>query len=90
MRYLAVLALLVMTSLTASAGPLRDWVREHRPGILIPKPQPAYFEPAPAIQQAPMYYYVQQPAEGYVWYTGVQPAGGCPSCASGSCNTIRR
>ena len=86
MRYLAVLALLVMTSLTASAGPLRDWVREHRPGILIPKPQPAYFEPAPAIQQAPMYYYEAASPT----YTFVQPAGGCPSCASGSCNTIRR
>ena len=74
MRYMLAICVLSLTTLTASAGPLRQWIHDHRPGVLIPKRGDVVIETAPQFQQTPMFYYTQQP----------QPAS-CPSCANGSC-----
>ena len=37
MRYMLAICVLSLTTLTASAGPLRQWIHDHRPGVLIPK-----------------------------------------------------
>ena len=78
MRYMLAICVLSLTTLTASAGPLRQWIHDHRPGVLIPK-RDVVIETAPQFQQTPMFYYTQPE---YV-YT-VQPTS-CPSCANGSC-----
>lgn len=82
-RYLTVAIIVLASAMTASAGPLRQWIHDHRPAIIIPR-RDVVIEPTPPIQQAPLYYYyyyAQQPVE---WYTGVQPA-----CANGSCPVKR-
>ena len=56
MRFRLLLSLLAVALLGAAAiaGPIRDWVRDHRPGVIIPKKYNAPIVPgSPQIQPTP-------------------------------------
>lgn len=54
MRYLAAIACLCIAGLSAHAkGPVRQWIADHRPGIIIKKPQPHVVTVTPVAWYAP-------------------------------------
>jgi hypothetical protein len=68
---LAAIVLAALSSPVAACdGPVRNFIRNHRPGIIVPKPTVVYSTPV----QAPATY----PSGGVIVQTGGCTTGNCP------------